>query len=91
MDFVLAPDPRLDVIGELLEACPSFAPVLGEHLERSGEPRLDYAEVGELASHLVGLYEHGALHELPAGYRQRQRRPGSRPTRIPTDAGCGWT
>lgn len=66
MDFVLVPDPRLDVIGELLEASPSFAPVFGEYLERSGDQRLDYVAVGEFASHVVGLYEHGDLHEFPA-------------------------
>jgi hypothetical protein len=37
-DFVVVPDPDLDVVGELVEACPSFCAVLEDIVIRFWNP-----------------------------------------------------
>ena len=73
-DFTLVPDPDMDVIGELLAVCPSFRPVLKDHLaSSSGEPRLPFVEAGAFGRHIVQLVSRGDTREFLAVFNAIER------------------
>jgi hypothetical protein len=65
-----------EMMGQLLEACPSFLPqwraFLDEWEEDADEPPL-YIALGELARHLVGMLERGETGSFPAVFSVVER------------------
>ena len=66
---------RDDMMGVILDACPSFAPqwraFLDEWREETEVPL--YLALGDLARHLIELVERGETGELPAAFRVVER------------------
>jgi hypothetical protein len=66
-----------DMMGVLLDACPSFAPTwrafLDEWREQDEADLPLYVALTDLAWHLIGLVERGETAELPAVFRVVER------------------
>ena len=54
----------------LLQACPSFFKKLKEHQEYCGEVESLYSELGELADHLIDLYNQNQTQEFPVVFKK---------------------
>jgi hypothetical protein len=67
---------RDDMMGVLLEACPSFGTAwqafLDDWREEAGNLPL-YLALADLARHVIGLVERGMTDELPAAFRVVER------------------
>ena len=64
-----------EMVGVLLDACPSFAPAWNAFLDEwLGEAELPlYVVLANLARHLIGLVERGETAELPTVFRADER------------------